>query len=355
MYIIKQPSHDFVAVDVEYADNEQDICQIGLAVVRNLEITARRSWLIQPPDNHYEERVMRVHHITPEDTAAAPTFPDVWPEIQPYLLMGELWAHNAASVEQPVLEKNLRMYGFNASFLSINDSRELYHRSDCPANTGNGLAQCCMALGIPCENHHDAEADAVMCAKIVIAAARGQQPDWTGVPASNEEMRKMQQEKRILRLGEFTDYLAGHSSGEEDTFAVLTSTDGRGIEQVVDVFDAGDHSTEQKLLAIDFDKVAVNHDYPIRNKSVTLTGMFCFERKEIKLAMEMMGIHPTGTISGRTAAVIIGTHNVGPTKLVDIEKQERNGHQIPRIVGDSDLLDFLYGNGHKFFEGINDK
>lgn len=30
--------NDFVAIDVEYANREQDICQIGLVVVRNLEI-----------------------------------------------------------------------------------------------------------------------------------------------------------------------------------------------------------------------------------------------------------------------------------------------------------------------------
>ena len=54
MYINHQPSKDFTAIDVEYADREQNICQVGLAVVRNLEIVERRSWLIQPPDNHYD-------------------------------------------------------------------------------------------------------------------------------------------------------------------------------------------------------------------------------------------------------------------------------------------------------------
>ena len=56
-------SRDFVAIDVEYADREQNICQVGLAVVKDLQIVEHRSWLIQPPGNYYEEAQMRVHHI----------------------------------------------------------------------------------------------------------------------------------------------------------------------------------------------------------------------------------------------------------------------------------------------------
>lgn len=346
----RKPSHNFVAIDVEYADDEQNICQVGLAIVRDLEIVSRRSWLIQPPGNYYEERYIRVHHIVPEDTASMPTFEEVWPEIQPYLLMGELWAHNAKSAEQPVLEKNLRMYGLACDFLSIHDSRDLYQRPDCPANTGNGLEQCCMALRIACECHHDASADAYMCAQIVIAAAKGQEPDWTGVPTSNEAIRKMRQEKRVLRLGQFREYYKEHPSGEEDTFAVLSSTDGGGIEQIIDVFDKGDLFKEQAAYNIDFDRVETDHNYPVRGKSVVLTGIFNCERRDIKAALEMMGIHPTSSVSGKSAAIIIGTRNVGPNKLSAIEEQEQRGHHIPRIVGDSDLLSFLYGDGLKFFK-----
>ncbi len=344
-----KPEKNFVAIDVEYADSEQNICQFGIAIVQNLEIILSRSWLIQPPSNYYDERLINIHQITPEMTANAAPFDVVWQEIQPMLLHYQLWAHNAVSVEQPVIEKNLDNCNYDHSWMSINDSRDLYQRPDCPPNGGNGLAQCCMAIGIPCKNHHDAEADAVMCAKLVIAAAKGQQPDWSGVPVSNEMMRKQQQEKRVLRLGAFTDYFAEHPSGEENVFAVLSSTDGSGIEQVVDVYDKGDRSKECVTVEIDFDRVAVNHEYPVRGKSVTLTGMFNCERREIKLALEMMGIHPTSSISGKTAAIIAGTRNVGPRKLIEIENQEQRGHHIPRIVGDDDLLDFLYGNGQKFF------
>ena len=101
----------FVCIDVEYADNKQSICQFGVVVVNNQQVIRRANWLIQPPGNHYEEKLMQYHHITPEMTRNAPNFAEVWPEIKPYLLDGELWAHNAASVEIPVIEKNLQEYG----------------------------------------------------------------------------------------------------------------------------------------------------------------------------------------------------------------------------------------------------
>ena len=109
--ITPKPLNDFVAIDVEYANREQDICQIGLVVVRNLEIVEQRVWVIQPFDNHYDENFSRAHHMTEADTANAPTFDIVWlNEIRSYFLIGQLWAHNAISVEQPVLEKNFQEY-----------------------------------------------------------------------------------------------------------------------------------------------------------------------------------------------------------------------------------------------------
>lgn len=345
------PSHNFIAIDVEYADNEQHICQIGIAKVENLEIIGSHSWPIQPPCDYYDEGPMRVHHLTPEDTAHAADFELVWQEVQPILLMSELWAHNAASTEQPVLEKNLRMYGFNTDWLCVHDSRDLYQRPDCPANSGNSLPLCCKALGIKFDEsqHHDAEYDALKCAEIVIAHLKGQQPDWSGVPKSTEQLRKEQQEKRVMRLGEFAEYYAAHPSGEEDVFAVLSSTDGSGTEQVIDVYDKGDRFKDNAATEIDFARIATDNDYPIRDKSVTVTGAFRYKRDDIKKALKVMGIRSTDTISGKTAVVIVGTANVGPNKLMAIEDQEQKGHHIYRIVGDDDLDALLYGDGHKFF------
>lgn len=341
-------SHDFVALDIEYADSIQHICQLGLAVVRNLEIVERRVWLMRPPGNRYEERCMRVHGITPEVTADAPTFEQSWPEIWEYLKGEHLWAHNAASVEHPVINKNIRFCEQCFEMVPwINDSMELYCRPDC--NGGNGLVQCCMALGIPCDGHHDALADAEMCARIVIAAIEERKPDWSGVPADAEELRKAGQQKRVLRLGEFHEYYQSTSSGEEDVFAELSSTYEGAVPQVIDVFDKGDKVSGGTERTVDFRRLRTGEDSPLYGRKVVLTGIFSYDRKDLEGALAGMGAKKVAQPSRATDAVIVGTRNVGFTKLLAIEEQEAKGHHMARIVGDEDLEELLYGDGQKFF------
>jgi len=349
---IFNPSRNFAAIDVEYADDEQNICQVGLAIVRDLQVETTRVWNIQPPGNCYDERYSRSHHLTEDDTATVGTFDLAWQEIQPIILGEELWAHNAASTEQPVLVKNLKACDYAWEWLTVHDSRDLYQRPDCQASRGNGLAQCCMALGIDFDEteHHDAEYDALKCAEIVIAYAQGRQPQWEGIPKSETELKKQRQGRRVLRLGDFTDYYANAASGEEDVHAVLTSTYPGAPEQEVDVFDKGDRMPGQNKGLVDFSRLNTSEDNPVREKVIVPTGEFLTNRDEIKRALEAMGATHPSSISGKTYAVIVGTHHVGYTKIIDIEEQERKGHHIFRIVGDDDLNELLYGDGRKFFQ-----
>lgn len=349
------PADTFVAIDVEYADRErQNICQIGVAVVRNREITEQAQWLIQPPDNVYDEATMRVHHLTPADTENAPSLDDLWQEIQPVLLIGELWAHNATSTEQPVIEKNMRYIGADPSWLCIRDSRDLFQRPDCPYNSGNTLELCCRAMGIPFDEkqHHDALYDAVMCAKILIALQQGRLPEWGGVPRNSEELRKSCQEKTILRIGDFRAFYADNSSADKDAFAELASTYPGAQPQTIDVFDRGDRIKDDSVRSVDFARLDVSADNPLRGKKVVVTGIFLTERDDIKKAIEVMGGKKASGVTSKTDIVLIGTHNVGFTKLCDIEEQQEKGHRMALCVGDADLDALLYGDGHKFFEGL---
>lgn len=345
------PGRNFIAIDVEYADSEQNICQIGLAFVENLQIVGTRVWNIQPPGNCYDENYSRSHHLTEADTATVGTFDIVWQEIQPVILLSELWAHNAASTEQPVLTKNLKACGYAYEWMTIHDSRDLYRRPDCPANSGNTLELCCTALGIDfnTEQHHDAEYDARKCAEIIIAYAKGLQPEWDDVPKSSEAMRKKQQTKRTLHLGEFAAYYASTSSGEEDVLCELSSTYPGAPMQTLDVFDKGDRFTEGRRVGVDFSRLNTTADNPLNGKRVCITGAFRYDRKEIEQAITQMGATKVPKPARNTDAVILGTDNVGFTKLIAIEEQEARGHHLVRIVGDTDLEQLLYGNGSLFF------
>lgn len=341
----------FVVIDVEWATRDQQICQIGLAAVSNGEIAERAQWLIQPPGNEYDETLYNNHHIRPEMTSSAPTLDQAWPEIQPRLLAGQLWAHNAVSAEMPAFRKSLAEYGIPCDWLDINDSKDLFCRPDC--NGGNGLAQCAMAMGVPFEetDHHDALYDAEVLAEILIRYAEGFRPDWTGVPANTEQLRKSQQGRRYLRLGEFAAYYTEHPSGEEDVFAVLTSTCEGAAEQEIDVFDKGDKLPREKEGQVDMARLERGQDSPLYNKKVVITGAFAISRKEIERAIEAMGAKKVSNVTKNTDVIIIGIENVGCNKLVALEEQEAKAHHIVRVVGDADLDALLYGDGHKFFEG----
>ena len=352
---LQKPSDSFVAIDVEYADASRNICQVGIAVVHNLEITERRSWLIQPPGNHYEPFQMSIHGIGPEDTAGKPMFKEAWAEIEHYLDGMELWAHNAGSADQSALEHNFCVHGVDRH-IAIRDSRDLYQRPGCPYNKGNGLVLCCMALGITCEKHHDALDDASNCAELVIRYLKGQKPEWGGVPMSDEELRKSCQDKLVLHPGEFTAHRNRQKEGADsdedgerpDLFAIVTSSCEGASPQTVDVYDKGDLIPKDGRDLIDIARLDTAEDNPLRGKIVAITGFFHIVRSEIERAVEAMGATTDG-VTRNTDILLIGLKNVSLEKLSKYEKQKDKGHDIALVVGDEDLDALLYGDGRKFF------
>lgn len=354
----KNISPNFVAVDVEYANSRQQICQIGVAVVQNFHVVSNPWWYVRPECNEYEEQFIATHGITPEMTENEPSLEDLWPEIQPQLLNGQLWAHNA-STEQRSFEKSFVPNFLSAEWLVFNDSRDLYQRPDCPPNHGNSLQLCCMALGIEFDDsqYHHADYDALKCAEIIIAAAQGRQPRWDGVPKSEEELRKQRQPKLILHMGQFAEHRNKQKAGTDvdengnrpNLFAEISSTCNGAQQQVVAVWCKGDKIPTDGKELVDFSRLNKSEDNPLRKKNVAVTGQFHINQDEVKRAVEAMG-GVVKNVSGETYAIIIGNRNVSLEKLSKMEEQEARSHHIFRIVGDNDLDALLYGDGRKFFE-----
>ena len=115
------------------------------------------------------------------------------------------------------------------------------------------------------------------------------------------------------------------------------------------MYDRGDRKPGENKGPVDFGRLRTGEDNPLYGKTVVLTGVFKTNREQIKKALKEMNAKKTGAISSKTDAVILGTKNVGPNKILDLEKQEAAGHHIARIVGDEDLEELLYGDGWKFF------
>jgi DNA polymerase III epsilon subunit-like protein len=73
-------------------------CELGIAVVRGGVVREVHNWLIKPPQWPYFSPVQhrRSMAITPQDVAQAPTWREIWEEVEGILRDQVVVAHNAA-------------------------------------------------------------------------------------------------------------------------------------------------------------------------------------------------------------------------------------------------------------------
>lgn len=149
---------DFTALDFETAHGQPwSICQVGLVVVQNGEISKELEILVQPPGNQYHWGNTRVHGISRKVTADAPLFPEIWPQIKPYLAGKNIVAHNAP-FDCGCLQQTLSYYRLPG----------ISFRPYCTVNIyKKNLAALCQIHGIELE-HHNALSDARACALLFL-------------------------------------------------------------------------------------------------------------------------------------------------------------------------------------------
>ncbi|MBI2429256.1 MAG: exonuclease, partial [Ignavibacteriales bacterium] len=67
----------FLAIDFETANRyPNSACSIGLVKVRNNDIVGKKTFLIKPPYENFENS--HVHGITWDDVKNTPTFKELW-------------------------------------------------------------------------------------------------------------------------------------------------------------------------------------------------------------------------------------------------------------------------------------
>lgn len=161
--------HDrWVAIDFETATPAADsACALGIAVIEDTAVVDAASWLIRPPANEYFWACSRVHGITGDDTAQAPEFDEVWPQLLPYIEGARLLAHNAP-FDARVLAALLRRHGLATPGLEIGCTVAMARRA-LPTLADHKLPTVCAACGVDLTRHHDASADALACASVALA------------------------------------------------------------------------------------------------------------------------------------------------------------------------------------------
>ena len=163
---VSEASSTFVAIDFETATSRRDsACAIGLAACCGGRIVLSRTYLIRPPAGQFTFTAL--HGLGWEDVRDAPTFAELWPTLRAWIADATFVAAHNAPFDRSVLHACCARYRLRPPPTRFACTVQL-------ARTQWGirptkLPDVCRRLGIPLR-HHDAGADAVACARIVLAA-----------------------------------------------------------------------------------------------------------------------------------------------------------------------------------------
>ena len=155
----------FIAFDVETPNHLSDrMSAIGITVIEDGTIKEEFYSLVNP-ETYFDYFNTKLTGISEETVWDAPTFPELWPEIEPLMSGGLLVAHNAV-FDMGVLKKCLQHYEIDW---------KPYVRYICTVQMGrrilpgmsHRLDVLCDYYGIELD-HHQAASDSRACAKILL-------------------------------------------------------------------------------------------------------------------------------------------------------------------------------------------
>jgi DNA polymerase-3 subunit epsilon len=166
-------SLDFTAIDFETANSSNaSACAVGLVKVRGGKVVDTFETLIQPPETigYWHAGNIGVHGINPEDVIGAPTLVEALQLMIDFIDGDVLVAHNAP-FDMGVLRGSAEHVGFSLPELhytcSLAISRKTYRGLE-----SYRLPAVAYRVGFEEFNHHDALADSLACAYIIIHATK---------------------------------------------------------------------------------------------------------------------------------------------------------------------------------------
>lgn len=155
----------YTAFDLELANRfPSSICAIGFCVVENNRVIHTFYTKIRPVPFKVETGNFNVHHITLNALEHAPTFDEVWKEIEPFFNETTIVAHN---IQQDALALRETLTSYQIPFpkcklsCTFTLSRKLI--LDSPSYKLDGIASY---FNLEFSHHHALE-DALMCFRII--------------------------------------------------------------------------------------------------------------------------------------------------------------------------------------------
>lgn len=174
----------FTAIDFETANSDRlSACSMGLCTVVDGKIEDSCSFLIRPPQEatHFDSVNVSIHGITYEKVRNCGFFCDKWPVVESAIKDKVIVAHNM-SFDNSVLSKLLDRYSIEPVHKGTLCTVKLAKKA-LPDLINHKLDTVSKYVGYDMkETHHDAGADAIACAKILLyIAEKNNLKDMTAV------------------------------------------------------------------------------------------------------------------------------------------------------------------------------
>ena len=302
----------FVAIDFETANaNRGSACSVGLAFVEDGRIIGAEEHLMRPPAtvDYFEPFNVGIHGITPGMVRSKPRFGEIMPDLLDRIGDRTVVAHNA-SFDINVLWEACHLSNLDEPYLIYLCTKII---SRTMFNLGNyKLPSVARALNLVLEDHHNAKADAICTAEIMLALC-----DNINV-SSLEELRK----KQKVRSG------------------YLDDTGWDPCERGIDVSD----------IIIPDPSPYANPGNPVYDKHFTITGKlpFGYTRRAIYQMISTLGGYSQHEITLETDYLIIGgwetnkpLPNANHANQIRRAKVYNSRGQTIEIISGRDLLSLL--------------
>lgn len=300
--------YDALVIDFETATEQNNsACSIGLALLNGSEIVKTESYLIQPPNNEYRTSNINIHSITPKDTENEPLFDSIWNKIKHYFQEAEYVTAYNAQFDMSVLKCCLELYGLADTDFEYFDA--IPFSSKACGSTDKKLNQRCEALGIELNNHHDALADTVAAAEVII---------------------KCMEFKNVKSVQK---YLSKYTSISIKSFSELNPTRSFGKSKF-------SKSDLNMINGIENDEDAEQHEF--FGKDIVFTGNFSEHKEVLESMAAKKGAVVKGSVSGKTDIVVIGEVDlkVSPSGITTKEKKARELNEVGKNIVLIDELGF---------------
>jgi len=161
---------NFVTIDFETADYpKESACAVGLVKFVEGKISDTYYSLIRPPNLYIRPDFTKIHGLSVEDVKDAPSFADIWEDIEKFIGSFHMAAHNAA-FDMGVLKATLEWYDLairrQRYFCTCRLARNTW--PDLPSFSLPNLAKHFNII----YNAHNALDDAITCGKLVLMSAK---------------------------------------------------------------------------------------------------------------------------------------------------------------------------------------